>query len=87
MAYALLSDTTKATIAPLKVRMSMRDVLAAAQAVMEPNDSPLGRLAASRHARQLDEAIRRKVEGSAHPLVRTHRVRKRSTAGKILKIP
>lgn len=74
LAYTLLSDTMKAMIAPLKVRMSMRDVLEAAQSVMEPGDSPLGRLAASRHARQLDEEIKRKVEGSAHPLVRTHPV-------------
>ena len=74
LAYALLSDTMKAMIAPLKVRMSMRDVLATAQSVIEPDDSPLGRLAASRHASQIDEAIKRKVEGSAHPLVRTHPV-------------
>lgn len=74
LAYGLLSDTMKSMIASLKVRMSMRGVLAAAQSVMEPDDSPLGRLAASRLAGQLDEEITRKVEGSAHPLVRTHPV-------------
>ncbi len=74
LAYALLSETMKATIAPLKVCMSMRDVLATVQSVIEPGDSTLGRLAATRDAGQLDEALQRKIEGSAHPLVRTHPV-------------
>ncbi|HVO27121.1 MAG TPA: hypothetical protein VMW56_26215 [Candidatus Margulisiibacteriota bacterium] len=54
----------KAMIAPLKVRMSMRGVLGAAQSVMEPDDSPLGRLAASRHASQLDEAVKRRLKAA-----------------------
>ena len=74
LAYALLSGTMKAMIAPLRVRMSMRDVLATAQSVMQPGDSPLGRLAASQDSAELDETIKKKVAGSAHPLVRTHPV-------------
>jgi taurine dioxygenase len=74
LAYALLSDTWKTMIAPLAVRMSMRDVLTTVRSVMKPDDSPLGRLAASREAGPPDEALQRKVAGSAHPLVRTHPV-------------
>ena len=64
----------KATLAPLRVRMSMRAVLAMAQSVMEPDDTTVGRLAATRDAEQTDETLKRKIEGSAHPLVRTHPV-------------
>ena len=74
LAYALLSDTMKAVLAPLRVRMSMRAVLAMAQSVMEPDDTTVGRLAATRDAEQPDETLKRKIEGSAHPLVRTHPV-------------
>ncbi|WP_293907119.1 TauD/TfdA family dioxygenase [Phenylobacterium sp.] len=74
LAYALLSDTMKTMLAPLKVRMSMRRVLATAQAHQAPDDSILGRVAATRDLPQLPQDIVRKVEGSAHPLVRTHPV-------------
>jgi alpha-ketoglutarate-dependent taurine dioxygenase len=74
LAYETLSDTMKAMIAPLKVRMSMARVLATAQAHQAPDDTPLGRVAATRGLASLPEAIARKVEGSAHPLVRTHPV-------------
>jgi taurine dioxygenase len=74
LAYAMLSDTMKSVIDGLRVRMSMRRVLSAAQQYMEPNDTALGRLAATRDGGRLDPAIARKVEGTAHPLVRTHPV-------------
>jgi alpha-ketoglutarate-dependent taurine dioxygenase len=74
LAYAMLSDTMRAVIEGLRVRMSMRRVLSAAQQYMEPNDTALGRLAATRDGGPLDPAIARKVEGTAHPLVRTHPV-------------
>ena len=74
LAYAMLSDTMKSVIDGLRVRMSMRRVLSAAQQYMEPNDTALGRLAATRDGGPLDPAIARKVEGTAHPLVRTHPV-------------
>jgi taurine dioxygenase len=54
--------------------MSMRRVLAAAQTEATPGETPLGRLAATRDAAQLDPELARKVEGTAHPLVRTHPV-------------
>ena len=73
LAYDLLSDTMKAMIAPLRVRMSMREVLEKLQTVMNPDDSPLGKLARTRGA-DLDEGLARKVAGTAHPLVRTHPV-------------
>ena len=74
LAYATLSDTMKSLLAPLKVRMSMRQVLATAQAHQAPDETPLGRIAATRGQAQLPEDLARKVEGSAHPLVRTHPV-------------
>lgn len=73
LAYATLSDTMRSMIDGLQVRMSMRRVLATAQDHVPPGDTPLGRLAATRD-QPLDPATRRKVEGTAHPLVRTHPV-------------
>jgi len=74
LAYATLTDTMKAMLAPLRVRMSMRGVVATAQAHQQPDDTPLGRVAATRGLAELPADIARKVEGSAHPLVRTHPV-------------
>lgn len=72
LAYAMLSDAYKKMIGGLKVRFSMRDVLRVAQGSAEHRDNPIGRLAAIPGSIELPEPIRRKVEGSAHPLVRTH---------------
>jgi alpha-ketoglutarate-dependent taurine dioxygenase len=74
LAYATLSDTMQSMLTGLRVRMSMRKVLTAAQQYMEPADTPIGRLAATRDAGTLDREIVRKVHGVAHPLVRTHPV-------------
>jgi taurine dioxygenase len=74
LAYATLSDTMKSIVSGLQVCMSMRRVLATAQDHMEPADTPIGRLAATRDAGSLDPDIARKVRGTAHPLVRTHPV-------------
>ena len=74
LAYATLSEAMRAMIAPLRVRMSMRTVLSLAQELMEPDDTAIGRLAATRDAGPLDPAIAAKVRGTAHPLVRTHPV-------------
>lgn len=74
LAYAMLSDTMKTMLAPLKVHMSMRNVLASAQAHATPDATPLGRLAATRDAGPLSPEIVRKVQGAMHPLVRTHPV-------------
>ena len=74
LAYAMLSDTMKAIVAPLKVRMSMGLVVETAQAHQAPDDTPLGRVAATRGLERLPDDMARKVEGSLHPLVRTHPV-------------
>jgi len=74
LAYASLSDTMKHMIEGLRVHMSMRNILAEAQACVEPGDSPLGQLAALRDAGPLPEEIAVKLRGSYHPLVRTHPV-------------
>jgi taurine dioxygenase len=74
LAYRTLSATYRAMIEPLKTRFSMRNVLRSAQEGAEVNDSPLGRLGATRSLKELPEDIRRKVEGNAHPMVRTHPV-------------
>lgn len=74
LAYAMLSDAYRQMIAALRVHFSMRDVLRAAQTSVELRDSPMGRLAATRNLEHLPEHIQRKVEGSCHPIVRTHPV-------------
>jgi alpha-ketoglutarate-dependent taurine dioxygenase len=74
LAYATLSDTMKALLAPLRVRMSMRGVVETARAHQAPDETPLGRLAATRGQAGLPADVARKVEGSGHPLVRTHPV-------------
>ena len=72
LAYTMLSDTYREMIQGLQVRFSLRDVLKAAQEAVEVSDSPIGRLAATRAAEHLSDDLRRKIAGSAHPLVRTH---------------
>ena len=72
LAYAMLSETMQALLEPLQVHMSMQNVVSIAHAVMEASDSPLGRIAATRGAGPLPDDIARKIEGSFHPLVRTH---------------
>ena len=74
LAYATLSDTMRALLAPLRVHMSMRRVLATAQAHQAPDDTPIGRVATTRDLRELPPEIARKVLGAMHPLVRTHPV-------------
>jgi alpha-ketoglutarate-dependent taurine dioxygenase len=74
LAYAMLSDTLRAQLAPLAVHFSMRDVLQSAQLHSEQRESPIGRLAASRTLATLPESILDKVRGSDHPLIRTHPV-------------
>jgi taurine dioxygenase len=74
LAYRTLSETYRRMIAPLKVRFSLRNVLSSAQAAVETRDSPIGRLAATRNAEKLSDEMLRKIEGSAHPMVRTHPV-------------
>ena len=74
LAWAMLSETMQAMLAPLKVRMSMSRVVATAQAHQAPDDTPIGRVAATRGMARLPDDMARKVEGAAHPLVRTHPV-------------
>ncbi|MEM7543414.1 MAG: TauD/TfdA family dioxygenase [Pseudomonadota bacterium] len=73
LAYELLSDKMKEVIAPLRVRFSMGDVVETARKIMPVSDSPLGRLAAT-SADTVDSTLQRKIDGAAHPLVRTHPV-------------
>jgi len=74
LAFAALSETYRRMIADLKVRFSMREVLRSAQEAVELRDNPIGRLAATRGAERLSDDLARKLQGSAHPLVRTHPV-------------
>jgi alpha-ketoglutarate-dependent taurine dioxygenase len=74
LAYAMLSETMQRMLAPLRVHMSMRRVLESAQRCARVDDSPLGRLAALRGTTALPEEVMRKVNGTTHPLVRTHPV-------------
>ncbi|MDQ2640673.1 MAG: TauD/TfdA family dioxygenase [Pseudomonadota bacterium] len=72
LAYRTLGPVTQQVCAQLKVRFSMRDVLASARENAEPRDNPVGKLVATRGMAELPAGLRRKVEGAAHPLVRTH---------------
>lgn len=74
LAYTMLSDTYRRMIGGLKVHFSIRDVLRAAQAAVETRDTPIGRLAATRESHKLPDDLQRKIDGSVHPLVRTHPV-------------
>ncbi len=74
LAYAMLSETMQRMLAPLRVHMSMARVLESAQAYARIDDSSLGRLAALRGTMALPEEVMRKVQGTTHPLVRTHPV-------------
>ncbi|HWL63397.1 MAG TPA: TauD/TfdA family dioxygenase [Steroidobacteraceae bacterium] len=72
LAYRTLGPVTQEICARLKVRFSMRDVLASARENAEPRDNPVGKLVATRGMAELPAGLQRKVEGAAHPLVRTH---------------
>ncbi len=72
LAYQTLSETMKKMLEGLRVRFSIGEVLQSAQAYGTPSESPTGRLAATRDGRQLSDDLRCKIEGSVHPLVRTH---------------
>lgn len=74
LAWRTLSETYRTMIAPLRVHFSMRDVLRAAQGAVETRDTPIGRLAATRGAEKLPDDLVRKIEGSFHPMMRTHPV-------------
>ena len=74
LAYSMLSDVYRRMIQDLRVRFSLRDVLAAVHEAVEVSDSPIGRLAATRGSERLSEDLTRKIQGNAHPLVRTHPV-------------
>jgi taurine dioxygenase len=56
----------------LKVHMSMGNALESARAYAAPVDNAIGRLAQTRGMATLPDDLARKVQGSFHPLVRTH---------------
>jgi alpha-ketoglutarate-dependent taurine dioxygenase len=73
LAYRSLSETMQRIIEGLRVHMSMRDVLAGAQAHATPGESITGQLASIKD-QPLSDDLRAKVQGAFHPLVRTHPV-------------
>jgi taurine dioxygenase len=72
LARATLSATMKERLKGLKVRFSISQVVTSAQSHGTASDSPTGRLAATRDGRVLPADLLAKIEGHAHPLVRTH---------------
>lgn len=74
LAYAMLSETMQRMLAPLRVHMSMARVLESAQIYGRVDETAVGRLAATRGAGALPDDVVRKVQGTMHPLVRTHPV-------------
>ncbi len=72
LAYRALSPTMQGLLKGLKVHMSMGNVLESARAYAAPVDNPIGRLAQSKGMAALPDDLARKVQGSFHPLVRTH---------------
>ena len=74
LAYATLSETMQRMIAPLRVHMSMLNVVTSVMDYATPNETPAGRLAALKDTGTLPEDVQRKIRGTFHPLVRTHPV-------------
>ena len=72
LAYRSLSPTMQAMLKGLKVHMSMGNVLESARAYAMPGDNAVGRLAGTKGMATLPDDVVRKVQGSCHPLVRTH---------------
>ena len=72
LAYATLSETMQRVIAPLRVHMSMVNVVTSVMDHATPDGSPAGRLAALKGTGTLPADVQRKIEGAFHPLVRTH---------------
>lgn len=72
LSYQMLSDKMKSIVDSLNVHMSMKNVLASIYETTTADDSPLGRIAATKNAGPLPDALAEKVRGSYHPLVRTH---------------
>lgn len=72
LAWRTLSEGMKSLLAPLKVRMSMRDVVSSALEHGAAGDDPVGRIAALKGKGDLPEPMRRKIEGAVHPLIRIH---------------
>ena len=71
LVFAQLSEPLQMFLMSLKVHMSMDKVLNQAQQD-EINDSPIGRLAATRDMLELPQDLLKKVTGNFHPLVRKH---------------
>jgi alpha-ketoglutarate-dependent taurine dioxygenase len=74
LAWSMLSPAMQQMLSPLRVHMSMKRVLASAQAHATEDGTALGRLAATRTMNTLPEEVVRKIKGSMQPLVRTHPV-------------
>src|SRR6185503_3926633 len=74
LAWRMLSSTLQGMLSGLRVHFSMRDVLASAQRHVQLNDTPIGRLAATRELAELPAPLVAKVRGNLHPLLRTHPV-------------
>ncbi len=74
LAYQMLSETYQRMIAPLKVHFSIRDVMVSVQNNSMEREGPMASLAATRNADKLPEDLVRKIQGSFHPIVRTHPV-------------
>jgi alpha-ketoglutarate-dependent taurine dioxygenase len=71
LAWKALSPTMQTMLRPLRVHMSMGPVLETAQTYGAPLDTPTGRLVKLK-GQPLSPEMQRKVDGSFHPLVRTH---------------
>ena len=74
LAYRTLSDAYRQMIAPLKVHFSIRDVMVSVQNNSMEREGPMANLAKTRSADKLPDDLVRKIEGSFHPMVRTHPV-------------
>jgi alpha-ketoglutarate-dependent taurine dioxygenase len=72
LAYATLSPVMQRLVDGLRVHMSIRQNLDAAQQFAPVDDTPIGKLAGTKDVTAYPDDLRAKIDGSFHPLVRTH---------------
>ncbi len=72
LAYRCLSKLMQQTLQPFKVHMSIAGVIRLAGGVLDPDESPMARMASQHAAGDISASLQDKLDGALHPLVREH---------------